>query len=116
MAGRPPFRAKTVGGVVFQHLYDTPPPPSSFVGDPARAYDDLILQLLRKEPAERPESMRRLLDEFQDHLGGRVVANDERGPSLSRICQRSFHCSGARARRASTGVGLHNQRQRGWNA
>jgi serine/threonine protein kinase len=90
MAGRPPFRAKTVDGVVSQHLNDTPPPPSSFVGDPARTYDDLILRLLRKEPAERPESMRRLLDELQDHRSGRVVADEERGRSLSRIGSRLF--------------------------
>jgi len=85
MAGRPPFRAKTVGGVVSQHLHDTPPPPSSFVGNPARAYDDLVLRLLRKEPGERPESMRRLLDELHDHLGGRVVADEARGRSLSHM-------------------------------
>jgi len=90
IAGRPPFRAKTVAGVVSQHLNDTPPPPSSFVGEPARAYDDLILRLLRKEPGERPENMRRLLDELQDHLGGRVVAGEERGWSLSRLATGLF--------------------------
>jgi serine/threonine protein kinase len=90
MTGRPPFRAKTVGGVVSQHLNDTPPPPSSFVGDPARVYDDLILRLLRKKPAERPESMRRLLDELQDHLGGRVLADVERRRSPGRIASGLF--------------------------
>ena len=55
VAGRHPFGAETVSGVISKHLYDAPPPLPASLGIPRRI-SAAIMQALAKDPAERPQS------------------------------------------------------------
>jgi tRNA A-37 threonylcarbamoyl transferase component Bud32 len=52
--GRLPFESKDLPGFFIQHLQTPPPPPRSFVPELPQELEDLILQLLAKEPQDRP--------------------------------------------------------------
>ncbi len=72
IAGCPPFAADTFAGLLAQHLYAPATPPSAH--NPAIPYwlDELALQLMNKEPAERPASaaeVLRALDQAADSRG-----------------------------------------------
>ena len=55
VCGRPPFLGDDVVAVVSQHLHTTPLLPSWHRAEVAAALDDLVMALLAKDPAERPE-------------------------------------------------------------
>jgi eukaryotic-like serine/threonine-protein kinase len=60
VTGRLPFQAKNFGELVLQHLTAPPPRPTSYSDLPHQippALDDLIVELLAKAPADRPQSM-----------------------------------------------------------
>jgi len=52
--GRVPFVASSLGEACQMHLMDPPVAPSSLVPGLPKAFDDLVLRLLEKEPAPRP--------------------------------------------------------------
>jgi tetratricopeptide (TPR) repeat protein len=56
VAGRPPFTAKDPASVLTQHLAAAPVPPSQHEPTLAPALERLILELLAKQPAQRPAS------------------------------------------------------------
>ena len=56
VTGRPPFVASDAVSVIGQHLNAEPAPASSRNPQIPRALDDLISDLLAKDPAQRPES------------------------------------------------------------
>ncbi|WP_234313686.1 serine/threonine-protein kinase [Streptomyces sp. NBRC 109706] len=56
ITGRLPFRAPDALGYVSAHLTDEPPAPSSVSEVVPRAWDDLLLTLLRKDPKRRHRS------------------------------------------------------------
>ena len=62
--GRPPFQAATAMDMISKHLNDPPPKPSTLVPLPA-VVDHLILDMLEKDPANRPDlsRIREILDE-----------------------------------------------------
>ena len=68
VSGRPPFTAPDPGLVLTQHLSATPVAPSEH--DPAvpRALERLILELLAKDPAQRPPSAARVEQELAGML------------------------------------------------
>ncbi|MFC9753571.1 serine/threonine-protein kinase [Streptomyces sp. NPDC056921] len=53
VTGRLPFRAPDTVGYLTAHLIEEPPAPSSVATGIPDAWDDLLLRLLRKDPAER---------------------------------------------------------------
>jgi serine/threonine protein kinase len=55
-AARPPFEAGTVAAVMSQHLHAPVVPPSTYNENIPTTLDRLIVQLLSKNPADRPES------------------------------------------------------------
>ncbi len=55
VAGRRPFAAETVSGVISKHLYDEPPPLPASLGL-SRRISAAIMQALAKDPDERPQS------------------------------------------------------------
>ena len=55
VAGKRPFGAETVSGVISKHLYDDPPPLPASLGLPRRI-SAAIMQALAKDPDERPQS------------------------------------------------------------
>jgi len=56
-AGRMPFGAKSSGALLVKHMTEEPPPPSEVGADVPPALEDLILHMLEKDPADRPESI-----------------------------------------------------------
>jgi len=65
VTGQPPFRGDDLLSVVAQHVNATPEAPSKKVAGLAPALDSLILQLLAKNPSDRPNdaaAVRRLLE------------------------------------------------------
>ncbi len=55
-AARPPFEAGNLTAVISQHLHAPVVPPSAYNEQIPAALDQLIIQLLKKGPEERPES------------------------------------------------------------
>ncbi len=73
--GKLPFDADNPLAVVSQHLYASPVPPSTYNPDIPPALETLILQLLSKQPDQRPASaaeVRQLLERVGDHVGAAV--------------------------------------------
>ena len=84
VAGRPPFAAETALDAAVRHLTIDPEPPSRFAppGWLSAPFDALILRLLNKDPAQRPEHGRALLDEL------RALSNDSAGGSEEEVEER----------------------------
>jgi eukaryotic-like serine/threonine-protein kinase len=55
VAGKRPFAAETVSGVISKHLYEEPPPLPASLGL-SRRISAAIMQALAKDPEERPQS------------------------------------------------------------
>lgn len=70
LTGRPPFDG---GGdvlkVVHQHIYDVPPPPSQFNPQIPEPMEQLVLQLLEKDPDRRLQSAEAVKRALQSCLG-----------------------------------------------
>ncbi len=58
LAGRSPFAGESPTALLSQHLYAPVVPPSTHNGQVPPVADELVLRLLRKEPADRPVSAR----------------------------------------------------------
>jgi serine/threonine-protein kinase len=63
--GKPPFVCKSVAEACAKHLNDTPPLASSISPGVPPELDRLIAQLLAKQPADRPASMREVPRAFE---------------------------------------------------
>jgi predicted Ser/Thr protein kinase len=55
VAGKRPFGAETVSGVISKHLYEPPPPLAASLGLPRRI-SAAIMQALEKDPDDRPQT------------------------------------------------------------
>ncbi len=62
--GRPPFRANSPGELLNKHIREQPMPPTLYNNAITPEFSDLVMQMIRKNPAERPESMREFLSRF----------------------------------------------------
>ena len=72
LCGSPPFASSDVLDLLCKHLSDVPVPPSQRCAGPVDGeLEELILQCLAKDPAERPASAR----ELRERLGALAVAN-----------------------------------------
>lgn len=60
LTGRPPFAMEGAGEVIGMHLYVQPEPPSRFVQGISPDTEALVMAMLQKEPAHRPQSAREL--------------------------------------------------------
>ena len=65
LTGQLPFTAETPYEIVNLHLNARPPVPSSLVRDLPPELDALVLRLLEKSPADRPESAEAVRDELK---------------------------------------------------
>ena len=59
VTGKPPFQGDRIAEVISQHINVVPPPPSERGASIPSALDALIVELLAKDPAQRPASARR---------------------------------------------------------
>lgn len=66
LTGRPPFLPSENGmmALIYHHLHDLPPPPSSLNPQLPPAIDALFLQALAKHPGERYPSARRMVSDL----------------------------------------------------
>ena len=74
-AGQPPFPGDDAVAIISQHLNADPVPPSRHNPELPRALDDLVLRLLAKAPADRPDgaaAVRAELERIGATPGGRV--------------------------------------------
>jgi YVTN family beta-propeller protein len=69
LTGRPPFRREALTATLFAHLEEDPPPASDVNPVLPAAVDAVLARGLAKEPAERQESCRQLIDEARQALG-----------------------------------------------
>ncbi len=64
LTGRPPFAGDSNGAVAGQHLHAAPAPPSSRIGGLPPALDTVVLRMLAKDAADRPQTMAAVVDEL----------------------------------------------------
>ncbi len=79
LCGRRPFTGMTVEEVLKKIAVTEPAPPSTH--DPAvpRALEAVVMKALRKEPAERYQSLEELVEALLASVGGDVATSDELG-------------------------------------
>ena len=56
LTGHPPFDAPTATAIALKHIQQPPPSPKEFRADIPASLEQLVLQALAKNPAERPQS------------------------------------------------------------
>ena len=88
LCGRPPFEGPDAATLLAQHRHAQAQPPSRFVGGIPRELDELVLALLAKRPADRPDDAARVRD-MLDRLGGApsvpvVAVASDREPLVGR--------------------------------
>jgi YVTN family beta-propeller protein len=69
LTGGPPFRRESAFATLFAHLDDEPPAPSAASPELPAAIDPVLARALAKDPAERQESCRLLIEEARQALG-----------------------------------------------
>lgn len=74
--GRQPFRANSEGELLNKHIREVPNSPINYNKDVTKEYADLVLEMIRKKPADRPQSLHEFLARF-----GRIrIFNDDPMP------------------------------------
>jgi serine/threonine protein kinase len=80
VCGRPPFRANSTNELLQKHMTDRPIPLSAHKDTVTPEFNDLVLSMIRKQPADRPADFGEFLSRFAririftddaDPLGGR---------------------------------------------
>jgi serine/threonine-protein kinase len=69
LTGRPPFRREALTATLFAHLEEDPPPASAVNPALPTVLDPVLARALAKEPVERQESCRQLIDGARQALG-----------------------------------------------
>jgi eukaryotic-like serine/threonine-protein kinase len=72
-AGQLPFESESYMGVMTQHMYETPPPPSQISADLRGPLEDVILKALQKKPELRYSSMLELREDLERAKAGQSV-------------------------------------------
>lgn len=62
VTGRPPYEAETPVAIIFKHVHDPLPPPSSLIPDVPEEVEKVILKSLAKNPDDRYETVREMVD------------------------------------------------------
>ena len=88
LTGVPPFRADSPLALAYQHVSETPRPPSELRGDVPRSLDALVLRALAKDPSQRPQTAA----DFRRELEAALEGN---GPSRRRVETMTQHLYGA---------------------
>jgi eukaryotic-like serine/threonine-protein kinase len=78
LAGAPPFGNRNRLGVLYQHLHEPPRPLTDLRADVPPALDHLVLDLLAKHPADRPQSV----EDARTRLVA-VAADADTGPAAA---------------------------------
>ncbi|MCC6995667.1 MAG: serine/threonine protein kinase [Deltaproteobacteria bacterium] len=73
VTGRLPFDGEGPGDIMASHLKEPAPPPSSFAPGLPRLLDVLVLKMLAKKPAERPQTMEEVISLLDAAAGRRMT-------------------------------------------
>ena len=63
--GRQPFRANSENELLNKHIHEAPVPPTTFNKEITKEYADLVMEMIRKKPADRPKSLHEFLSRFK---------------------------------------------------
>ncbi|WP_204962423.1 Stk1 family PASTA domain-containing Ser/Thr kinase [Microbacterium dextranolyticum] len=94
LTGRPPFRGDSPVAVAYQHVSETPMPPSELVDAVPRSLDAVVLRALAKDPFQR----------FQDAASFRAAleaTRDGRAPSKKQVGALTSELYGSSPRQAA---------------
>lgn len=61
---RQPFRANSANELLKKHVREQPVPPTSFEKNITPEFSDLVMRMIRKKPAERPQSLHEFVSLF----------------------------------------------------
>jgi eukaryotic-like serine/threonine-protein kinase len=73
LVGRPPFVGDSPVSVAYQHVRETPLPPSQLDPEISPEIDAVVLKALAKDPAERYQSAREMKDDISRLLSGQLT-------------------------------------------
>ncbi len=73
VTGRLPFIADTSAALLFQHVYETPPPPQQFKPNLPDAVTAVILRTIAKNPDHRYQSASEVSRAFSEAIGRRIA-------------------------------------------
>jgi serine/threonine protein kinase len=62
--GRQPFRADSPSELLAKHLKEQPTPPTAYNKEITPEFSDLVLKMIKKRPADRPQSLHEFLSQF----------------------------------------------------
>lgn len=77
LTGQPPFLGKSAVELMHMHMSTEPPRPSSKTPDVPKALDDLVVQLMSKNPPERPWDAQLVSDQL-----AKLAAKADRGETV----------------------------------
>jgi len=77
LTGRPPFHATTAAEFMHKHCYTLPDRPGNFLPKLPAEIDELVCELMAKDPARRPASAPALLEEW-DRIRGKLERKGEK--------------------------------------
>ncbi len=87
LTGTPPLVGEGAGEIIALHMFTVPDPPSAFVNGISPAIENIVMQLLEKEPGERFQSAAELSDALSNAYGRSSVlpATPQPPAALSKI-------------------------------
>jgi serine/threonine-protein kinase len=96
LTGRAPFSGRQAAAILYAHLHEEPPPPSSIRQDLPAGVDDITSRALRKAPDERYASCRELSHDLREASSGTT-----RPPAKVPLAQARGRTSTPRPRRSA---------------
>ncbi|KAA9134504.1 Stk1 family PASTA domain-containing Ser/Thr kinase [Microbacterium caowuchunii] len=85
LTGRPPFRGETPVAVAYQHVSETPVPPTDIVEDIPRGLDAVVLRALAKDPYQRYQDAASFRAAIEEGLSGRAPSKRQVGTLTSQL-------------------------------
>ncbi|UGB36766.1 Stk1 family PASTA domain-containing Ser/Thr kinase [Microbacterium sp. cx-55] len=85
LTGRQPFRGETPVAVAYQHVSETPTPPSEIVDDLPRGLDAVVLRALAKDPYQRYQDAPTFRAAVEEGLTGRAPSKRKVGALTSEL-------------------------------
>lgn len=85
LTGRPPFRGETPVAVAYQHVSETPVPPSEVNPEVPRALDAVVLRALAKDPFQRFQDAAQFRETLDATTDGRSPSKRQVGALTSEL-------------------------------
>ena len=85
LAGRAPFRGDTPVAVAYQHVSETPLPPSELVETVPRGLDAVVLRALAKDPFQRYQDAASFRASLREAMGGTAPTKKQLGNLTSQL-------------------------------